>query len=72
MVFITKIYFILQFNSEALINVLLVFVTDEQYVWYCIEIQYQKLGLYWYWLIFPNSTIPITKQYQNKLELNSN
>jgi hypothetical protein len=23
--------------------------TDEQYVLYCIEIPYQKLGLYWYW-----------------------
>jgi hypothetical protein len=43
--------------------------TDEQYVLYCIEIQYQKLGLYWYWLIFQDSTIPIPNQYQQKYQI---
>ena len=42
--------------------------TDEQYILYCIEIPYQKLGLYWYWLIFQNSAIPIPNQYQQKLQ----
>ena len=40
-----------------------VYGTDEQYVLYCIEIPYQKLGLYWYWLIlhciqFSNTLMP--------------
>jgi hypothetical protein len=38
--------------------------TDEQYVLYCIEIPYQKLGLYWYWLIFK------TQQYQYQTNTN--
>ena len=45
--------------------------TDEQYVLYCIEIPYQKLGLYWYWLIFQNSAIPIPNQYHNNNNNNS-
>jgi hypothetical protein len=35
---------------------------------YCIEIPYQKLGLYWYWLIFQNSAIPIPNQYKQKFQ----
>ena len=45
-----------------------VYGTDEQYVFYCIEIPYQKLGLYWYWMIFQNSAIPIPNQYQQKIQ----
>jgi hypothetical protein len=41
--------------------------TDEQYVLYCIEIQYQQLGLHWNWLIFQNSAIPIPNQYKTKI-----
>jgi hypothetical protein len=41
--------------------------TDEQTVLYCIEIPYQKLGLYWYWLIYQISAIP--NQYQQKNQI---
>ena len=44
-------------------------ITDEQYILYCIEIQYQKLGLYWYWLISQNSAIPIPNQYQQQITI---
>ena len=36
-------------------------VTDEQYGFYCIEIQYQQSELYWYLSYFQK--IPIPEQY---------
>jgi hypothetical protein len=67
----TKLNFV--FNNFTLyfidLVVLDIYNTDEQYVVYLIEIPYQKLGLYWYWLIFQNSAIPITNQYQQKYQI---
>ena len=42
-------------------------LTDEQYILYCIEIQHQTLGLYWYCMIFQNSAIAIPKKNKKKV-----
>jgi hypothetical protein len=68
-----SVVFTLYSTQSAGIAVLFVFFTaiypqmnNMHCALYCIEIPYQKLGLYWYWLIFQISAIPIPNQYQEK------